>query len=113
MRPFTSTISIDEARRLLVEHVFPIERTERVSIEAAAGRVAAAAVVSTVHVPPFARSAMDGYARPRRRHSRSRRSHCTSSNACIPAMRPRDRSRLAAALKLRPAHRFPRARTPS
>jgi molybdopterin biosynthesis enzyme len=62
MRPFKSTISIDEARRLLTEAVRPIERTEQVDLIAAEGRVAAADVRSAVDVPPFARSAMDEYA---------------------------------------------------
>jgi molybdopterin molybdotransferase len=62
MRPFTSTISLEEARRRLDAAVRPIERTERVRLEDAAGRVAAAEVVSAIDVPPFARSAMDGYA---------------------------------------------------
>src|SRR5205085_11360292 len=62
MRPFTSTISLDEARRRLAAAVRPIERTERVPLDAAAGRVAASDVVSPIDVPPFARSAMDGYA---------------------------------------------------
>lgn len=62
MRPFKSTISIDEARRLLREGVRPIERVETVPLIEAEGRVAAADVQSTIEVPPFARSAMDGYA---------------------------------------------------
>lgn len=62
MRPFTSIISIDEARRRLADHVRPIERIERVALDEAAGRVAAADVVSAIAVPPFARSLMDGYA---------------------------------------------------
>jgi molybdenum cofactor synthesis domain-containing protein len=62
MRPFTSTISIDEARRRLDANVQPIARTERVRLEDAAGRVAAADVASAIDVPPFSRSAMDGYA---------------------------------------------------
>ena len=62
MRPFTSTISLEEARRRLEEHVRPIERTERVALIEAGGRVAAADVFSPIDVPPFARSAMDGYA---------------------------------------------------
>jgi molybdopterin molybdotransferase len=62
MRPFTSTISLDEARRRLEAAVRPIERTERVRLDEAAGRVAAADVASPIDVPPFARSAMDGYA---------------------------------------------------
>jgi molybdenum cofactor synthesis domain-containing protein len=62
VRPFTSTITIDEARRRLRDGVRPIERTERVPLAQAAGRVAAADVRSSVFVPPFSRSAMDGYA---------------------------------------------------
>ncbi len=62
MRPFTSTISFDEARRLLDAGATPIARTERIPIAAAGWRVAAEDIVSTVDVPPFARSAMDGYA---------------------------------------------------
>src|SRR5258706_8185302 len=62
MRPFTSTISIDEARRRLAANVRPIDRIERVGLAHALNRVAAADVRSAVDVPPFARSAMDGYA---------------------------------------------------
>ena len=62
MRPFTSTISLEEARRRLDAAVRPIARTERVRLEDGAGRVAAADVTSPIDVPPFARSAMDGYA---------------------------------------------------
>jgi molybdenum cofactor synthesis domain-containing protein len=62
VRPFASTISIDEARQRLTASVRPIERTEIVPLADAAGRVAAADVVSTIFVPPFSRSAMDGYA---------------------------------------------------
>jgi len=62
MRPFASTISLEEARRRLREAVRPIERTERVRIEEAANRVAAADITSPIDVPPFSRSAMDGYA---------------------------------------------------
>ena len=62
MRPFTSTISLEEAKRRLADAVRPIERRERVDLGDSAGRVAAADVVSPIDVPPFARSAMDGYA---------------------------------------------------
>ena len=62
MRPFTSTISLDEARRRLDAAVVPIARIERVPLADAAGRVVAADVRSELDVPPFARSAMDGYA---------------------------------------------------
>ena len=62
MRPFTSTISLDEARSRLTAAIRPIERTERVALAGADGRVAAQSVASAFDVPPFARSAMDGYA---------------------------------------------------
>jgi molybdenum cofactor synthesis domain-containing protein len=62
VRPFTSTISIEEAKRRLDAAVRPIDRVERARLDAAAGRIAAADVVSPIDVPPFARSAMDGYA---------------------------------------------------
>jgi molybdenum cofactor synthesis domain-containing protein len=42
--------------------VQPIGRTERVPLPSAAGRVAALDVISNAFVPPFSRSAMDGYA---------------------------------------------------
>jgi molybdenum cofactor synthesis domain-containing protein len=62
LRPFKSTISLEEARRRLAAHIRPVERVERVALHAAAGRVAAADIRSDVSVPPFSRSAMDGYA---------------------------------------------------
>src|SRR4029453_7677179 len=62
MRPFTSTISLEEARRRLDANIRPIERVETIALDAAGGRVAAADVQSSLDVPPFARSAMDGYA---------------------------------------------------
>jgi molybdenum cofactor synthesis domain-containing protein len=62
MRPFTSTISFDEARRRLDAAVEPIRRAERVPLRAAQGRIAAEDIRSSIDVPPFSRSAMDGYA---------------------------------------------------
>lgn len=62
MRPIRETIPLDEALALVFEQARPIARTERVPIREAAGRVLAAAAVSTVDVPPFDRAAMDGYA---------------------------------------------------
>jgi molybdopterin molybdotransferase len=62
VRPFTSTISFEEARRRLDAAAAPIARTERLPLAAAAWRVAAQDVVSPIDVPPFARAAMDGYA---------------------------------------------------
>ena len=62
MRPIRETIPVEEAKALLMEAAIPIERTERIPVRDAMDRVLAAAVISTIDVPPFARAAMDGYA---------------------------------------------------
>ena len=116
MRPFTSTISLDEARRRLTANVAPIERTERVPLLEAAGRVAAADVA----------------ARSTCRRSRARRWTATPSSPPTRAARhettpvrlpiveriytgqtaaARDRSR-APARRSPPARRCPTAPTP-
>ena len=45
-----------------MSNVRPIDRTEWVPIIEAAGRVAAVDIAASIDVPPFSRSAMDGYA---------------------------------------------------
>lgn len=62
MRPIRRTIALDEAKALIDAAVRPIDRTERVRLEEADGRVLAEDVVAAADVPPFARAAMDGYA---------------------------------------------------
>ena len=62
MRPFRETIPIEEALRIVDDAARPIERTARVALAAANGRVLAAGIVADRDVPPFDRAAMDGYA---------------------------------------------------
>jgi molybdenum cofactor synthesis domain-containing protein len=62
MRPIRETIPLSEALTLVLEAVVPIERTERIRIGEAAGRVIASAPTASVDVPPFDRAAMDGFA---------------------------------------------------
>ena len=62
MRPIRETIPLDEALALVLEAASPVERSERVRIDDADGRVVGAAVVAPHDVPPFDRAAMDGYA---------------------------------------------------
>jgi molybdopterin molybdotransferase len=62
MRPIRETIPVDEARALALAASTPVDRVERVSIDAADDRVLAVSIVSSVNVPPFDRAAMDGYA---------------------------------------------------
>jgi molybdopterin molybdotransferase len=62
MRPIRETIPLEEAVATVVQSARPIERTERVPLRAASGRVVASAPAAAVDVPPFDRAAMDGYA---------------------------------------------------
>lgn len=62
MRPFQSTIPLDDARAHLAAAVRPLARTEVVPLGLLTGRVVARDVVAAINVPPFARAMMDGYA---------------------------------------------------
>jgi molybdopterin molybdotransferase len=62
MKPIRDTIPLEEARQLIADACRPIDRSERVRIVDANGRVAAADVRSTRDVPPFSRAGMDGFA---------------------------------------------------
>src|SRR2546427_9872949 len=62
MRPFKALISFEDARRIAMDLVRPMERKETVALIEAAGRVAAEDVRSRIDVPLADRAAMDGYA---------------------------------------------------
>ena len=62
MRPFKELISVADALAIAVDSAVPIERTERVRLDRADGRVAAETITAVTDVPPFDRAAMDGYA---------------------------------------------------
>lgn len=53
---------IEEAERLIVERVAPLTKISRVGLRSALGRVLARDIVAPVDLPPFANSAVDGYA---------------------------------------------------
>jgi molybdopterin molybdotransferase len=61
MRGVAALLSIEEAQRLILERVRPLE-AERVPLEKAAGRVTAEPARARVDLPPFDSSAMDGFA---------------------------------------------------
>ncbi|MFM7891825.1 MAG: molybdopterin molybdenumtransferase MoeA, partial [Actinomycetota bacterium] len=54
-------ISLDEARRRVLDGVVPLTPS-LIACERAAGTVVARDVVATENVPPFANTAVDGYA---------------------------------------------------
>lgn len=62
MRPIRHTIPFADALAAALEAAKPIERTERVCLGAANGRVLAERIVADADVPPFDRAAMDGFA---------------------------------------------------
>jgi molybdenum cofactor synthesis domain-containing protein len=62
MRPLKRLISLDDAMSLTIKNCKHVVRAEKVRILEANGRVSAEKVVSDLSVPPFSRSAMDGYA---------------------------------------------------
>lgn len=59
---FKKRTRVDLAKKILLEHITPINRRERIPIKDAAGRVLAEEIVSAVDVPDHRRAAMDGYA---------------------------------------------------
>ena len=59
---FTERTRVDAARERLLDVIAPHDRTERVSLADADGRVIADAVTAERDVPHYRRAAMDGYA---------------------------------------------------
>jgi molybdopterin molybdotransferase len=63
MEAFTAgLISLDDALATMLAPLTPVTETETLPLPAAPGRITACAVTSPINVPPFANSAMDGYA---------------------------------------------------
>lgn len=55
-------LSLEQALTKMLSQVTPLQATEIVPLTDAAGRITASAINSPIAVPPFANSAMDGYA---------------------------------------------------
>ncbi|KEY57863.1 molybdopterin molybdotransferase MoeA [Serratia sp. DD3] len=55
-------ISLEQALEKMLSQIMPLQQTESVELTNAAGRITATPVISPIDVPPFANSAMDGYA---------------------------------------------------
>jgi molybdopterin molybdotransferase len=61
-KPEQNLLSVEQGRDRILQAVHTITGTERLPIRAALGRILARPIVSTIDVPPFSNSAMDGYA---------------------------------------------------
>jgi molybdopterin molybdotransferase len=55
-------ISLEQALEKMLSQIAPLQQSESIALTSAAGRITATPVVSPIDVPPFANSAMDGYA---------------------------------------------------
>ncbi|MFV8871396.1 molybdopterin molybdotransferase MoeA [Serratia fonticola] len=55
-------ISLEQALEKMLSQITPLQQSESIALTSAAGRITATPVVSPIDVPPFANSAMDGYA---------------------------------------------------
>lgn len=55
-------ISLEQALEKMLGQVSQLQQTESIALTRAAGRITATPVISPIDVPPFANSAMDGYA---------------------------------------------------
>jgi len=62
MRPLGDLVSLKEALRIIDEVSKPTQRREKVPIWHASGRILAEDLRAGIDVPPFTRSAMDGFA---------------------------------------------------
>jgi molybdenum cofactor synthesis domain-containing protein len=62
MRPFKSLITLEQALEIIEPHVSVSNETESIPIRSATDRILAEDIVAKIDVPPFSRSAMDGYA---------------------------------------------------
>ncbi|MDP6458606.1 MAG: molybdopterin-binding protein [Candidatus Bathyarchaeota archaeon] len=62
MKPFKTLLSRMEALEMIERNIARIGRIEEIPIESAGARILAENVVADFFVPPFKRSAMDGYA---------------------------------------------------
>ena len=62
MRPFHALTPFNEAKRTIMDNIYPVEVTEKMRLEDCLWRVLAQDVIATLAHPPFDRSSMDGYA---------------------------------------------------
>ncbi len=62
MKPFKGLRSISEVRKIIDKSAIPIGSFETIKITAALDRVIFEDITATIDIPPFDRSAMDGYA---------------------------------------------------
>lgn len=62
MKGFKELIKVDDALKFLLDNVKPVIEYEEINIEDAYSRISYEDVISNVDIPPYDRSAVDGYA---------------------------------------------------
>lgn len=62
MRPIRKLIQLDQAMEIVMRQARPVTESEKVPLLGSLDRVCSSDVIAKLHVPPFARAAMDGYA---------------------------------------------------
>ncbi|HEX9909068.1 MAG TPA: gephyrin-like molybdotransferase Glp [Thermoplasmata archaeon] len=62
MRPMKRLIQFEDALRIALDRANPVTDKEKIPLASSSGRVVAEDITSRISVPPFSRSAMDGYA---------------------------------------------------
>lgn len=58
----SALISLEQALQKMLAQITPLQQTQSLELSKAVGRITATPVISPINVPPFANSAMDGYA---------------------------------------------------
>lgn len=62
MKPFKGLRSIQDVRTIIDKHTVPVKQTESIGLNHTLTRVLAKDITAKLDIPPFDRSAMDGYA---------------------------------------------------
>jgi molybdenum cofactor synthesis domain-containing protein len=62
MKPFKGLRSIQEVREIINKQTVPVKQTESIDLNQTLSRVLAENITAKLDIPPFDRSAMDGYA---------------------------------------------------
>src|SRR5579871_782069 len=106
-------LPVEEAARLMIAHVPPVEESETVALDDSLGRVAAENVIAPIALPSFDNSAVDGFAVRHSDVGASAETRFKIVERVLAGARPRARLRPAKRRVSSPARRCRQAPTPS